>query len=86
MEFITRANYGLPIGNFELDLEDGELRYKISQPLFSIPIPTHAISFILNTALGTLAHYHTGLVQTLYDNIPAKEAIKRLEAKHPEPK
>ncbi len=27
-EFITRANYGLVIGNFELDFSDGELRYK----------------------------------------------------------
>ena len=28
MEFITRANYGLLIGNFELDLADGEVRFK----------------------------------------------------------
>jgi hypothetical protein len=28
MEFITRVNYGLLIGNFELDLADGELRFK----------------------------------------------------------
>ena len=27
-EFITRANYGLTIGNFEMDFNDGELRYK----------------------------------------------------------
>jgi hypothetical protein len=30
MEFITRANYGLLLGNFELDINDGELRYKAS--------------------------------------------------------
>ena len=27
-EFITRANYGLNNGNFEMDFNDGELRYK----------------------------------------------------------
>ena len=27
-EFITRANYGLTKGNFEMDFSDGELRYK----------------------------------------------------------
>ena len=27
-EFITRANYGLTNGNFEMDFSDGELRYK----------------------------------------------------------
>jgi hypothetical protein len=30
MEFITRANYGLVIGNFELHLADGEVRFKTS--------------------------------------------------------
>lgn len=30
MEFLTRANYGLQIGNFELDLDDGEVRFKTS--------------------------------------------------------
>ena len=29
-EYITRANYGLTIGNFELDHRDGEIRYKVS--------------------------------------------------------
>ena len=27
-QFLTRANYGLAAGNFELDFEDGEVRYK----------------------------------------------------------
>ncbi len=30
IEFITRANYGLRIGNFEFDYSDGEIRYKSS--------------------------------------------------------
>ena len=29
-EFITRVNYGLIIGNFELDFKDGEVRFKTS--------------------------------------------------------
>jgi hypothetical protein len=27
-KYITRANYGLMISNFELDFEDGDVRYK----------------------------------------------------------
>ena len=27
-QFLTGANYGLAAGNFELDFEDGEIRYK----------------------------------------------------------
>lgn len=29
-EFLTRANYGLLIGNFEMDYSDGEVRFKTS--------------------------------------------------------
>ena len=29
-EFITRANYGMVLGNFEMDYNDGEIRYKTS--------------------------------------------------------
>ena len=28
-EFLHRANYGLVLGNFELDLGDGEVRFKV---------------------------------------------------------
>jgi hypothetical protein len=29
-EFVTRANWGTTIGNFELDLDSGEIRYRTS--------------------------------------------------------
>lgn len=32
MRYLTRANYGLLDGNFELDLNDGEIRYKAYVP------------------------------------------------------
>ena len=28
MELLTRLNYGMVLGNFELDLDDGEIRFK----------------------------------------------------------
>ncbi len=30
VELLTRINYGLKLGNFEMDLNDGEIRYKTS--------------------------------------------------------
>lgn len=30
LEFIARANFGLAVGNFELDPDDGEIRFKTS--------------------------------------------------------
>ena len=78
-EFITRANYGLPMGNFEIDMEDGELRYKVSLPIYGRALPIDLVSYSLNTAIGTLAYYHTGLVQTLYDGTSPAVAIAKLD-------
>ncbi len=35
---LTRINYGLVLGNFELDLDDGELRYKTSLVAEAMPL------------------------------------------------
>lgn len=32
-ELVTRINYGLAVGVFEMDLDDGEIRYRVSIPV-----------------------------------------------------
>ena len=78
-EFVTRSNYGLPLGNFELDMEDGELRFKLSIPFFKEAIPLELIRFSINTALSTLSYYHTPLVQILYNDVQPRIAIQLAE-------
>jgi hypothetical protein len=41
-DFLTRANYGLKVGNFEMDFSDGEIRYKTSINVENDQL-THAI-------------------------------------------
>src|SRR5262245_1344418 len=42
-EYLTRANYGLYIGNFELDFNDGEIRYKTSIDVTDTPLTASLI-------------------------------------------
>ncbi len=61
MEFITRANFGMLIGNFELDLDDGELRFKTA-----IDIEDSALSYelwrqVVYPNLATMDDYYAGL-------------------------
>ncbi len=37
-ELVTRINYGLIMGNFEMDWEDGELRYKTSMDIEGVEL------------------------------------------------
>jgi hypothetical protein len=52
-EFITRANFGIVVGNFELDMSDGEIRFKTSFDSGGEEVPE---SIIVSTIEGNIAH------------------------------
>jgi len=79
MQFVTRANFGLPLGKFELDIDTGDLRFssgREQEQVFSIS----EIASLLDNSLGILCHYHTPLVECLFNQVPAAEAILKAEA------
>ncbi len=49
-EFITRANYGLPSGNFEMNYDTGEVRFRTSV-FVTDRIPSYdEVEDLINTA------------------------------------
>jgi hypothetical protein len=78
-EFITRANYGMIIGNFEVDYGDGEIRYKTSVDVeesdFSEPLARHMIY----ANVLTMDKYFPGLMRVLYAGINPVSAIEEVE-------
>lgn len=78
MELITRANYGLRLGCFELDLDDGEVRFRASIDFEGTePAPTLARS-LLYTAVATMGRYAPALVDVI-DGADAKSALAPIE-------
>ena len=80
-EYITRANYGLFLGNFEMDFTDGELRFKTSLDLEDSH-PGQAQ--IRNTVLSNLAfvdRYLPGLMQVLNAQLSPEAAYEECEAR-----
>ena len=72
MEYLTRANFGLSIGNFEFDMDDGEIRYKISIDVEGGTLACSMVSNMLNAAFSTVDRYYPGLMSVIYGNgIPA---------------
>ena len=80
-EFICRANYGLPIGNFEMDFSDGELRYKVGIPMLDVPLTRGQFGQALDILINTLVYYHTPLIQSLYDGVSPEQSITEAESK-----
>ena len=78
-EFITRANYGLIIGNFELDFDDGELRYKTSLDVEAADLTSGLIRPVVYANVITMDRYLPGALAILYGNTLPVEAISRAE-------
>jgi hypothetical protein len=78
-EFITRANYGLRIGNFELDYSDGEVRYKSSLNFEDQDLTPELISNAIYPAVQTMDRYLPGLLRVSYGGATPLEAIEEVE-------
>lgn len=78
-EFITRANYGMIIGNFELDYSDGEIRYKTSVDVEDSEITEPLIRHMIYANVLTMDKYFPGLMRVLYAGIDPVSAINEVE-------
>ena len=78
-EFLTRANYGLPLGNFELDWEDLELNCKSSVQVPESCVNAGLLQGYLLSAVETCNHYLPGLRAVAEGKQSAAAAIKALE-------
>ena len=79
MEFVTRANYGLPVGNFELDLEDGEVRMKTSLDLEGVELSGSLCGNLVDTNLAAMGRYLEGLLAVVAGEATPAEAIDAVE-------
>jgi hypothetical protein len=78
-EFITRANYGLVIGNFEMDYADGEVRYKTSVDVEGGELTSKMVENVIRANVMTMDRYFAGLMGVLYGDRDPAEAIAEME-------
>ena len=78
-EFICRANYGLRDGNFEMDFNDGELRYKCYMNCNGA-IPTkNMVGRSIHCPAAMFKRYSKGILQILFAGMSAADAIELCE-------
>jgi hypothetical protein len=84
-EFLTRANYGLILGCFELDMEDGEVRYRTSVQVEDSEMSQAMIKTMIYASIATMEGYYRGLMSIIYGDTTVMEAIKMCEKRPQEP-
>ena len=78
-EFITRANYGLTIGNFELDFDDGEVRYKTSLDVEGATLTHSLCRQIVVANVFMMDRYLPGLIAVISGAQTPAQAVANIE-------
>jgi hypothetical protein len=78
-EFLTRANSGMIIGNFELDFADGEVRYKTSIDVEGDRLSFALIQRVVYTNVTMMDEYLPGIMSVIYGDVLPEDAIAKIE-------
>ena len=79
-EFVTRANYGTIIGNFEMDFSDGEIRYKTSIDVEGVEFVPELIRSMVYANCSTLDRYMPGIQKVIAGAATPEEAVAEVES------
>ena len=78
-ELVTRINYGLFTGGFEMDWGDGEIRMKTSVLLYGEELPDEMIHQVVGRNLTIMDEYFPAFMKVLYLGVTPVDAIRKAE-------
>ena len=78
-EYITRANYGMILGNFEMDFADGEVRYKTSIDVENDQLSPALIHRVVVPNVMMMDRYLPGVLSVVYGDVSPAQAIAQIE-------
>ena len=80
--FLNLANYGLKTGNFEMDADDGEVRYRVFIDVEDIVLPKKIVERSTLVAAIMLDRYYPGIMAVCYGNKSPRDAVEEIVTKY----
>ena len=78
-ETVVRINCGLKVGKFEMDLDEGELRFQAAQLLHGDDLDDETIRRLIGTTMSMLNCYLPAVLSVIYGNELPKDAVRHAE-------
>lgn len=77
-EYLTRANFGMPLGNFEMDLDNGEVRFKTSveAPEGGLTVPV--VRALVYANVRNMDHFFPGVLAVVHGGLSPEAALARV--------
>ena len=79
-EYLTRVNYNMALGNFEMDMEDGEIRFKTSIDVTDDELTLANVRQLVYSNLLTMDRYLPGIQAVANTDEAPADVIARIEA------
>ncbi|MDQ2085365.1 YbjN domain-containing protein [Herbivorax sp. ANBcel31] len=76
VEFITRLNYGLKIGNFEIDMDTGEFHFKTAVQLIDNTNSHDIIGNNIIINILTMDEFLPLIMKIIYSDTPIKDILE----------
>lgn len=80
-EFLTRINYELFLGSFEMDFSDGELRYKTAIAVEDGELTQAMIKKMVYVNVMSMDRYLPGILSIVYGGVSPADALAQIEQK-----
>jgi hypothetical protein len=78
-EAVMRVNCGLKVGKFEMDYDEGDLRFQAAQILLEDDLDDKTIQRLIGTTMSMLNIYLPAILSVIYGNELPKDAIRHAE-------
>jgi hypothetical protein len=78
-ELITRANYCMPLGKFEMDMADGEVRFHLTHVIGELGLTSEMIERHFMTAYFTMDRYFPAFMQHIHAGYTPEDAVFHAE-------
>lgn len=78
-ELLTRANYNMPLGKFEMDMKDGEVLFRLTHLIEGNTLPSEVVERHFMTAFYTLDRYFPAFMQHIHAGYTPEDAIFHAE-------
>ena len=80
-ETVIRANWGLKVGKFCLNLDEGQLCFQAAQILSDDSLTDEVLQRLIGTTMAMLDHYLPAVLSVIYGNEVPKDAVRCVEAR-----
>lgn len=78
-EYISRVNSGMRIGNFEIDFDNGDVRFKSSINFRNQTLTDELIHGVIEPALDAFNNYFPGLINVIMDLDTPAQALYSID-------